>query len=242
MGAAPHPTHSLVVADPNALAVLHQHADFLLVYKPPGMSFHAEGDNAGVLGHVRQLLAGPLFAVHRLDLITSGLLLLACNEAAARRFGEMFSGREVNKFYLALAEGKPTKKQGMVAGGMAAGRGGSWRLTREAENYAVTQFFSYGLGGGLRAYLLRPRTGRTHQLRVALKSVGVPILGDARYGGVAADRGYLHAFALEFEWVGEVMRFVCLPCGGERWPSAWPEAMLSGLAAPWGLAWPEPKT
>ena len=90
MGTTPHSAIVLTPDTPTALAVLYEHADFLLVYKPPGLSFHAEGEDAGVLGQVRQSHSGPLFAVHRLDLITSGLILLARHEAAARAFGEIY--------------------------------------------------------------------------------------------------------------------------------------------------------
>ncbi|GAB7127221.1 TIGR01621 family pseudouridine synthase [Silvimonas sp. JCM 19000] len=233
-----HPIQPLTVADPTALTVLATEADFVLVYKPPGMNFHAEGEESGVISALRQQIAGDLHAVHRLDRITSGLILFARSSSAARRFGELFSGRDMNKFYLALAHGKPGKKQGTIAGGMQAGRGGNWKLTRDTQNHAVTQFFSYGLGSGLRAYLLRPRTGRTHQLRVALKSLGVPILGDERYGGAPADRGYLHAYALEFEWDGQTHRYICLPQAGELWPAEWPELMRADLLAPWDIKWP----
>ncbi|GGP25549.1 pseudouridine synthase [Silvimonas amylolytica] len=229
---------TLLCADFNALSVLYTHADFLLVYKPAGLGFHREGDEAGVLDVLREQHDGTLFPLHRLDRITSGLLLVARSSEAARDFGEMFATRALEKFYLALSARKPAKKQGTIAGGMQSGRGGNWLLTREAENYAVTQFFSYGLGNGLRGFLLRPRTGRTHQLRVALKSVGAPILGDTRYGGETADRGYLHAYALRFSWDGHDWVFRLLPQGGAQWPSPWPDQAMPDLLAPWDLPWP----
>ncbi|GGP23748.1 pseudouridine synthase [Silvimonas iriomotensis] len=229
---------TLSCPDFNALSVLYTHDDFLLVYKPPGLGFHREGDEAGVLDLLREQHEGALFPLHRLDRITSGLLLVARSSEAARDFGEMFASRTLEKFYLALSARKPARKQGTIAGGMQSGRGGNWLLTRETDNLAVTQFFSYGLGNGLRGFLLRPRTGRTHQLRVALKSVGAPILGDTRYGAEAADRGYLHACALRFSWDAQTWSFLLLPGSGAHWPSPWPEQAAADLQAPWDLPWP----
>ncbi|MBB5192340.1 tRNA pseudouridine32 synthase/23S rRNA pseudouridine746 synthase [Silvimonas terrae] len=229
---------TLSCTDFNALSVLYAHDDFLLVYKPAGLGFHREGDEAGVMDLLRAQHEGALYPLHRLDRITSGLLLVARSSGAARGFGERFATRGLEKFYLALSARKPAKKQGTIAGGMQSGRGGNWLLTRDTANYAVTQFFSYGLGDGLRGFLLRPRSGRTHQLRVALKSVGAPILGDTRYGGDAADRGYLHAYALRFEWAGTDWAFRLLPGSGTQWPTAWPEVAVPDLQSPWDLPWP----
>jgi len=113
-----------------------------------------------------------------------------------------------------LSDRKPAKKQGWVRGDMEKGRGGAWRLLPSQANPAVTYFQSASLAPGLRVFFLKPLTGRTHQLRVALKSLGAPILGDALYQGSDADRTYLHAYALSFELDGETLRFYCPPTIG----------------------------
>jgi len=152
----------------------------------------------------------------------------------------------VNKYYMAISGKKPRKKkQGWVRGDMVLGRRGSYKLVNENKkdeegggkksNYAVTRFFTAGLGNvplspllhpkvneeevssttPKTAILFQPHTGKTHQLRVAAKSVGLPLLGDARYGGGRVcvgdddttttteadyfDRTYLHAAAIQFE-------------------------------------------
>jgi tRNA pseudouridine32 synthase/23S rRNA pseudouridine746 synthase len=144
----------------------------------------------------------------------------------------------VEKYYLALSDAKPAKKQGLIRGDMEKGRGGAWKLCQSQLNPAVTQFFSHSLAPGRRLFLLRPRTGKTHQLRVAMKSLGAPILGDALYGGSAADRTYLHAYALALTLDGEALRFVCPPAQGS-------EFAVPALAAylqqqpPWTLPWPQ---
>ncbi|AVG16150.1 MULTISPECIES: TIGR01621 family pseudouridine synthase [Chromobacteriaceae] len=219
--------------------LIHQDPRFYLVDKHPGVGFHREDDQPGLMDALREGLGdSALWPVHRLDRITSGLILVARSAEAARALGEALAGREMEKYYLAVSDRKPLKKQGRVAGDMAKGRGGAWRLTEGRENPAVTQFFSFSLEPGLRLFLLRPRTGKTHQLRVAMKSQGAPILGDALYGGSAADRGYLHAYALRFELDGERFAFVCPPAAGEKFAGESCRARLEELGEPWRQPWP----
>jgi len=183
------------------------------------MSFHAESEGLGVMQSLAVAYPNQaFFPVHRLDKMTSGLLIVACHAKAASIFGKMFEEHEVEKRYLALSIRKPKKKQGTVSGGMQPSRRGQWKLTQESKNLAITQFFSSSFQG-LRVFMLRPLTGKTHQIRVALKSLGAPILGDLRYGGEVADRGYLHAFALRFNWQGEAKQYVCLPMFGQHFSS-----------------------
>jgi tRNA pseudouridine32 synthase/23S rRNA pseudouridine746 synthase len=222
------------------IPILAQTDDFLLIDKPAGLDFHQNEEQASLIDLVRQQTGiDSLFTVHRLDKMTSGLLLLARNPETTRSLGEQFAAHHIQKFYLAISDAKPSKKQGKIQGGMEKGRGGSWKFVREGGQLATTQFFSYGLGDGLRLFLLRPRTGRTHQLRVALKSLGSPILGDSRYAGTEADRGYLHAYAIEFKLAGNTNRYTCPPTFGQHFQSAVCQDQLSQLDAPWDLAWPK---
>lgn len=236
--------------------IVVQYPDFWVVNKPAGMSFHREGEALGLLDEVRAITGEEtLFPVHRLDRLTSGLVLVARSAKSAAELGKLFATGGVEKYYLALSNRTPTKKQGLVQGRMIKGRSGAWRLGPVSPETpsASTQFFSYGLGkmlGGdavsgnaaqtIRLFLVRPRTGRTHQIRVALKSLGSPILGDERYGscGVPVDRGYLHAYALRFSWRGEVVSFVQPPVTGTYFTSAVTVEKLQGIGNPWELAWP----
>jgi tRNA pseudouridine32 synthase / 23S rRNA pseudouridine746 synthase len=214
------------------------HDDFIVAAKPAGVSFHGDGDEPGFVARLREAtgLQG-LHPVHRLDRITSGLILLARHAQAARDLGALFEGGQIEKYYLALSDRKPSKSQGWIKGGMEKSRGGSWRLVREGGVPAVTQFFSYAAGPGLRLLVVRPRTGRTHQIRVALKSVASPILGDERYGGSAADRGYLHAWALRFTWQGRLITYRRDPDEGALFLTAPVLATLATLD-PFALPWP----
>lgn len=218
-------------------SVIHQHPDFVVVAKPAGVHFHSQDGNAGLVAQLEAQLNESLYPVHRLDTPTSGLLVLARHPAAAATLTALFTAHQVEKRYLALSGHKPKKKQGTVKGGMAKARRGAWKLTPGQENWATTQFVSHSLRPGIRAFLLRPRSGRTHQIRVALKSLGAPILGDALYGGSDADRTYLHAWSLGFDWQGQWQQFWLAPQQGEQWVEG-----LAPLLAQWQQddpAWPK---
>jgi tRNA pseudouridine32 synthase/23S rRNA pseudouridine746 synthase len=192
----------------------------VIACKPAAVPFHNTGDQASLIDILRMQRAEEgvelpmFFPVHRLDTPTSGLVVFAKDREAAGLLQRGFQNRQrdeddgvaVKKFYVALT-GKKAKKMGKVEGGMAPARNGSWKLTKTKEeggDRAVTRFADLGRAGeGAigRLCILRPLTGRTHQLRVALKAIGAPILGDKRYGGRHADRLYLHAAGLRIDLV-----------------------------------------
>ncbi|KAL1523400.1 hypothetical protein AB1Y20_018342 [Prymnesium parvum] len=192
------------------LRVVHETSGLLFLYKPPGLAFHSSPSSPGLLASVRAMQssggfphAGRLYAVHRLDRVTSGLLMLAKTPAAARDVASLLRARRVHKYYVALTSRRPAKKRGVVRGDMQRSRRGQWRLLRTAENPATTRFFSTPVDSGgraLRALVLRPISGRTHQLRVAMKAVGAALLGDEMYDAAERarmeERTYLHAGAL----------------------------------------------
>lgn len=228
--------------------LLLRHADFVLVDKSAGVSFHSE-DGPGLVVAVEQALGQKLYAVHRLDKVTSGLLLLATSAQAAARFTALFSARQIDKYYLALSLEKPKQKQGWIKGDMQPARRGAYKLCSSMADPALTYFISTGFDGvntglpqGARAFLLKPYSGKTHQLRVALKSQGAAIAGDALYQGAPADRVYLHAYALRFDWLGESYQFVCPPTQGEFFAApALKEKIATAWASPWTLAFPQLK-
>lgn len=192
--------------------IVADHADFLVIDKAPGIGVHRDGTEPGLVERVAAEHGyAQLYLVHRLDRITSGLLLLAKSATACAALAREFAERRVDKLYVALSDRRPLKKQGSVRGDMERARDGAWRLTRNMENPARTEFTSRSVQPGLRLFALRPATGKTHQLRVALKSVGAPILGDQRYGGSDADRGYLHACGLRFQYAQASFQFGRLP-------------------------------
>ncbi len=219
-------------------SLVHRHADFYVIDKAPGANLHRNDRGVSLMDTLsRDLLDPSLHLVHRLDDATSGLLLIARNAEAAANLAAVFRQRAIDKYYIALADGRPRKKQGLVIGDIEKARGGSYRLSRSRSNPSKTRFISCGLGGGRRCYLLKPITGKTHQLRVVMSSLGAAILGDSRYGRTPADRCYLHAWALRFDYGGETYNFICPPTAGESFADRAVEAALLEWAPPWELPW-----
>ncbi|MCL1039551.1 TIGR01621 family pseudouridine synthase [Shewanella submarina] len=222
--------------------IIQDEADFLVISKSANVHFHSQDGEAGVVARVELDLNIKLYPVHRLDTLTSGLIILAKSSEAAARFTELFSAHQVQKYYLALAKGKPKKKQGWVIGDMAKSRRSQYKLLRSTENPAITQFFSQSVDQGLRLYLLKPLSGKTHQLRVALASLGCPILGDTLYGGEASDRGYLHAWQLEFNYQGQDYQFCAEPLQGAAFDLDGVKAQMAAWSPASQQPWPKAKS
>lgn len=210
--------------------ILDHQADFLVIDKAPGVAVQGDPNAPSVLDHVRRDLAlTHLYPVHRLDMATSGLVVAAKTPEANRALSLAFQNQEVTKCYLAITAKKPSKKQGWVVGDMEKARSGSYRLCRTRDNPARTAFRSFPLDNGKRLLVLRPLTGKTHQLRVALKSLGAAIIGDERYGGEPADRMYLHAWRLQFHLSDRLHRYVAAPDCGELFNQVALRAVLAEL-------------
>jgi tRNA pseudouridine32 synthase/23S rRNA pseudouridine746 synthase len=214
------------------LTIVFDHDDFVVISKPANVNFHNEEGSEGFVSMVNRSYrshlerhadpaktAQQLYPVHRLDRVTSGLMLFAKSAETNATLSGLFQEKRVVKAYLAISASRPKKKQGLVVGDMEKARNGSYRLLRSKENPAKTRFTSFSLNdsthAALRLFLLRPETGKTHQLRVMMKSLGSPILGDQRYKGEASDRCYLHAYRLCFEIDGKTYDIHDLPASGE---------------------------
>ncbi|PAJ75411.1 TIGR01621 family pseudouridine synthase [Pseudoalteromonas sp. NBT06-2] len=226
----------------NQLTIVFDHNDFLIFDKPPGLSFHSE-NGPGFVVHAEQQLRSKLYSIHRLDKVTSGLIILAKNKSAAAKFTQLFSQnsnneKQIEKFYIALSSQKPKKKQGWIKGDMVKARRGAFKLLNSKENPAITRFYSQSVKPKIRAFLLKPYTGKTHQLRVALKSLGSPIIGDTLYASQDnSDRVYLHAFALKFNWNDEVIQIKNWPSIGKHYLTNDFGIIKSIWSEPWNLDW-----
>lgn len=211
------------------LDILFRHPDFAAVHKPAGISVHQEGEAENFCRAVaRQLGVKRVWMLHRLDKPTSGVLLFALNAQAASALARMFAERTVRKTYLALSDHKPHKKQGWIKGDMEKSRRGAWKLCRTMSNPAITRFYSTSIAPNLRLFVLQPHTGKTHQLRVAMKSLGSPILGDTLYSGNPADRLFLHAWKLVFTYHETEYCITAEP--DNNWPSEISDGLRSILA------------
>ncbi len=237
--------------------IITQEDDFIVIDKSAGVNFHDEGDlGKGLFSQLKAELSVQstelLFPIHRLDKMTSGLLIFSKTLACAQAFQVMFNEHKIEKFYLAISDKKPTKKQGLVKGDMAKSRRGTWKLLRTSNNPAVTQFLSYHIENDKRLFLLKPQTGKTHQIRVALNSLGAPIIGDTRYHSHKTkntkekettkdnntDRGYLHAYAMRFNYLGKQYQYVLPPSSGRYFSNDKLKNKLADLSQPWQLNWP----
>lgn len=227
------------------LTIVDHQTDFIVINKPPGMGFHDEEQlGSGFFSKIKAQLCSEaslteLYPVHRLDKMTSGLIIVAKNNATARAFQQMFEQHQVEKYYLAIAKGKPKKKQGLIKGDMTKSRRGMWKLLRSTNNPAMSQFLSFTIAPKLRLYLIKPHSGRTHQIRVALNSIGVPILGDPLYNNDRnADRGYLHAFGLNFTLNNTQYQYCVAPNTGAIFNNKATCDVIEQLTPPWRQSWP----
>ncbi len=229
--------------------IIYLHPDFVVINKHPNVSGHKDDGETMLVAEVAEQVGDDsLYLVHRLDKMTSGILLLARSAQAASELSGKFARREMEKYYLAIGAKKPKKKQGTVCGDMQRSRRSAWKLMPTLNNPAITQFYSTAGDNGQRLFLCKPYTGKTHQIRVALKSVGSPIVGDPIYnpGDADADRGYLHAMTLRFTYHDQLFEFICDPGQydhfGEYWKGEASRAAIGQWLKPWTLNWPTLKT
>jgi len=225
--------------------LIKKEKDFIVISKDPDVNFHKEEQGVeGLMDKLRlDLDLEELYAVHRLDKVTSGLLVFARSREVAAELSEQFRNRLTEKYYLAISDQKPQKKQGLIKGDMVKARRGAWKLTKTTDNPAVTQFFSTSIAEGLRLFLIKIHTGKTHQIRVAMKSIGSPVLGDPLYhkknlkDGVV-DRSYLHAYCISFQAGGSKFRFIDKPVIGTFFKGERFEEALAKFDKPWEVIWP----
>ncbi|MBI5393696.1 MAG: RluA family pseudouridine synthase [Verrucomicrobia bacterium] len=215
----PPPEPSTVAPEAIPLEVLFEDDDLIVVNKPPGLVVHPSAGHAehtlvnALLHHCRGRLSGiggveRPGIVHRLDLDTSGCLVVAKTDAAHRALSQQFKSHEVEKYYLALVWGLPRMQRGRIEG--AIGRNPHHRqkmaVLVEGGRESITEFEIMEHFGGCTLVRCQLHTGRTHQIRVHLASIGNPIVGDTVYGRMRrhpiaskATRQMLHAERLAFE-------------------------------------------
>lgn len=170
----------------------------LIIDKPAGLPVHAGprgGENLEqFLDALRFGLPKPPALAHRLDRDTSGCLALGRHRRALARLGKLFAEGRAEKVYWAVVEGAPPAPEGRIERPLRKlTRKHGWRMVVDPDGQpAVTEWRTLGRGPGLAWLELRPRTGRTHQIRVHCAELGCPVLGDPIYGRGGAPL-HLHA-------------------------------------------------
>lgn len=208
--------------------IVHEDSDIIIISKPPNLVVHpACGHQSGTLVHGLLYHCSDLGGIngtvrpgiiHRLDKDTSGLMVVAKNDHALARMVGQFKAKKVKKIYLAIVHGVPKMNKGTIFGNIGRHpihrkkmavltHGGResvthWRLIEEFDHFSLVE--------------LQLETGRTHQIRVHMASIGMPVAGDEMYGkkrncdpGLAFERQCLHASRLAFvhPTTGELLNF-----------------------------------
>ena len=212
------PPASAVLPEPVPLEVLYEDTEVVVLNKPCGMVVHPGSGNRGgtlvngLLHRYRDLArqfpdSSRPGIVHRLDKDTSGVIIVARSSAAHARLARQFAERRVDKIYFAWVAGRPTPAAGRISTYLRRDPRNPLRVrvSQDRGKAAVTRYQVRRSLAGASLVALRPVTGRTHQLRVHLRWLGHPILGDPLYAGRArgsAPRLLLHARRLSIRLPG----------------------------------------
>ena len=199
--------------------ILHEDNDLIVISKPPGLVVHPScGHHTGTLVHGLLFHCDNLSGisgierpgiVHRLDMDTSGVMVVAKNDNSHHSLAEQFKDREVEKFYRAIVDGVPEKTTGRI--NLPIGRHHTNRrkmaINKKQGKMAITNYQLLEVLPNKMSYVeVRLETGRTHQIRVHMATLGCPVAGDAVYGKknhkiyeeLSITRQCLHSYSLGF--------------------------------------------
>ena len=205
------PAEPPVEAPEAAFTVAWEDEHLLVVDKPPGVVVHpARGHASGTLAQALERRGaaggepGRAGLVHRLDRDTSGLLVVARSEAVHAALKAQLKARGILREYLALVEGRPSARTGVIEAPLGRDRRVRTRISTDTADgrAAVTHFATEAALADYTLLRVRLETGRTHQIRAHLKAIGHPVVGDPEYGRAGAlglERQFLHAEHLAFE-------------------------------------------
>jgi 23S rRNA pseudouridine1911/1915/1917 synthase len=187
------------------LPAIYEDQDVIVIDKPAGILSHSKGGfnpEATVASWLQSKYSGTINErsgiVHRLDRLTSGVMICAKNDQASSWLKKQFSERKVKKTYVAIVSGQLEHPQAVLDLPIARNPKNpqSFKVNSSGKS-AITQYRVLETNESVSLLELKPTTGRTHQLRVHLAHINHPIVGDTLYGKTTADRLYLHATELE---------------------------------------------
>jgi RluA family pseudouridine synthase len=196
------------------MQIIHTDDHILLIDKPAGLPVLPDGWEKGAPYLVKALEEkfGKIYIVHRLDKVTSGVMVFARDAETHRALNRQFENREAEKVYHAIIEGNPKWDEKVTKFPLRAKVGHKHRTMVDNKNGKPSETRFKVIKRNLTAALVeaQPMTGRTHQIRVHAYALGYPLLGDALYGASKTDliaRPALHAHSLTLELNGEQVTF-----------------------------------
>jgi tRNA pseudouridine32 synthase / 23S rRNA pseudouridine746 synthase len=190
------------------LPIVYEDDDVVAIDKPAGIASIPERDLSKdtVVGLLEKQLKQKLFVVHRLDKEVSGCMLFAKNAETHKLLNEQFFSRNVHKTYIAIVHGKVLHDQGTIDKPVRQFGSGRMGVDESKGKKSVTEYTVVKRFGGHTLIEARPITGKRHQIRVHLYSIGHPVAGDMMYGDKAVQKKYprlmLHSKSIQFTTTG----------------------------------------
>lgn len=188
---------------PHPIEIIDEDHDFLLVNKPINLLVYDDGQKGDSLtGRVAHYMKQrgyryPVLPTHRIDEETSGMVLFAKHPLALSYFSYLFEMKLIKKTYHALVNGRLNQEKGMITHPIGREKHTQLMCVDPRGDDAITSYEVMDVKEGISRLRVMIETGRKHQIRVHLKSLGFPIMGDQRYGGKPAYRLMLHFRELE---------------------------------------------
>ncbi len=195
---------STVKAENIKLEIIHEDENLLVINKQAGLVVHPSdsGHTSGTILNAALNIDKNASLLHRLDKDTSGVLLIAKNQATKNRLSKMFKDRKVEKTYWALVRGVPSKEKGKIEAPLKRNTSNRMRISiNSTGKMAITKFKVLEIYKNASLLEVNIETGRTHQIRVHMASIGHPVIGDINYGDAKINKEYAEKYNLNRQFL-----------------------------------------